>query len=1764
MRRRLLAIFLTLTMALAVFPASALAVEETGLCPHHQTHTVDCGYATPTEGTPCTHVHTAECYSDSALPAEGEEKAAETCTHVQHDETCGYSEGSAGSPCTFVCNICPVEAMIEALPAYTDAAEEDVVDIEAAQAAYDALTEEEQAAVNPELADKLADLSDLALLLTNVQNTSDAEPLVDDGMSGNCGTDDNESSVTWKLEKNNVNEENVTYTLTISGEGQMADFGSNDVPWKKALSDADETYTDKTTNGEANKPKTFYPITKIVIEDDITSIGNNAFSYTDVSEITIPNSVTTIGSGVFTWTLQLEEIHIPASVTNLNYTEGDNGEYTYYNTFDGAFNLKNITVEKGSDNYAVVGDILIGKLQDTEDEWMIINCPDQLDTTHISADIFSDYNVTAVGRTAFSACGNLTAIDLPDTISEIDAGAFNKCYSLQSFSVPDGVTEFGGNFRGCSSLQSVDWNNVTSITVADVFAPLWEDENNGDEHLCAVAETDLSKVTHIAGGTFQNSQLEDVTFSTSSELYIGARAFADCKNMEMEELDFSYGTYVASDAFEGTDIYNIILPNAQTDNAVAQLLREEKIFYLESLGAAFDAAENGDTILLLRDVELSATETVLAGKEITLDLNGKVLKFTGESGRPLLVYGTLNLQDSDPTAVHYYTEEESGLWKVCESGEGAKEITGGIITGGDHKQFSGGAIMVSGGTLNMSGGNIIGNQAAGAVGGIATSNGTVNISGGRVMGNVGTVGGEKKVSDLSGGGYSISGGTFTTPVDPAWCSGLLQPYDNGDGTYTVEYQGQGVARIGSTYYSTFNEAFEAAKKMSSENVTIVVTADTTLTAGCSLNGSYTDPKITVDLNGHVLTAAENKRLFTIQAGTLNIQDSAPNALHYYTAEESGLWKVCESHDEDANEIHGGIITGGNSTNSGGAIVVTAGATVNMYGGNIIGNKSTNSTSASGGVNVSGGKFNMTGGTIQGNIYESGDQTGIRDVNGGTITGGTFTTDVTKFVGKGYTASETGTGSGIYVVKQEMSEEYSIVTIPDQVYTGAAIEPKVTVLTSTGVLSGGYTVSYSKNTSVGTATATVQIGEATEEVTFRIIRDENATVILSDVTVTYGNEYSMEPSAKTSAGHAITGGNAIDIQYYTDPGCEGPALTAAPTDAGVYYVKATLKGTENYAETYTVATLTIQPATFSVTAESYSGTYDGQPHSITVAAGESAAVTYSRNGYDYTNENPTFTQAGTYTVYYKAKKTNHSDVTGSLTVNIQKAPLTATYTGDVVHVGETPTLYVTVTGFVNGETPDSAEDFVAPTISNAPTDVGQYTLTPTGGAAANYYYNYVSGTLVILPDNPQQLTIIPEQEQLIGGGTVTLTVENVTGNVTVICDKEIAVSGSGTSWTATLPNRTETYTFTVTDGASTATCTVFVTGTDEPTPPDDTVSYKVEHYLWNGYRYVLRDTEFFTGEIGDTVTAQPKDYPGYRYNERISIVSGTLIPIKDESDIVTLKLYYDERTTSRPSGGSSEPSYTVSVEDVVNGAIETDPRRAEEGEEVTITVTPDDGYELDTLTVIDRDGDEVEVTEERNGTFTFEMPDSRVTIEVTFVPVTEEPTTPAAPSDWANPYADVAANAWYYDAVAYVTANGLMNGTSATTFAPDATTTRAMIWTVLARMNGQSVDGGTPWYALAQSWAVRANVSDGTNPGNPISREELATMLYRAAGSPDVSGNLLSYPDGNAVSAWAENALLWATQNGIISGIDGMLTPQGQATRAQVATMLMRFREVVIH
>ena len=169
----------------------------------------------------------------------------------------------------------------------------------------------------------------------------------------------------------------------------------------------------------------------------------------------------------------------------------------------------------------------------------------------------------------------------------------------------------------------------------------------------------------------------------------------------------------------------------------------------------------------------------------------------------------------------------------------------------------------------------------------------------------------------------------------------------------------------------------------------------------------------------------------------------------------------------------------------------------------------------------------------------------------------------------------------------------------------------------------------------------------------------------------------------------------------------------------------------------------------------------------------------------------------------------------------------------------------------------------------------------------------------------------------------------------------------------------------------------------------------------------------------------------------------------------------------------------------------------------------------------------------------------------------EPSKPVEEQPEAS-YSDVKPTDWYAEAVEYVSEQGLMTGVGSGKFNPDGSVTRAMVWTVLARMAGENTEGGATWYAKAQAWAMETGVSDGTNPTGSITREQLAAMLYRFEGSPAVSGNLNAYPDANEVSDWAVDAMVWATQEGMINGIGGSLSPKTGATRAQLATMLMRF------
>ena len=205
------------------------------------------------------------------------------------------------------------------------------------------------------------------------------------------------------------------------------------------------------------------------------------------------------------------------------------------------------------------------------------------------------------------------------------------------------------------------------------------------------------------------------------------------------------------------------------------------------------------------------------------------------------------------------------------------------------------------------------------------------------------------------------------------------------------------------------------------------------------------------------------------------------------------------------------------------------------------------------------------------------------------------------------------------------------------------------------------------------------------------------------------------------------------------------------------------------------------------------------------------------------------------------------------------------------------------------------------------------------------------------------------------------------------------------------------------------------------------------------------------------------------------------------------------------------------------------------------------------------------------TATFGEKTAECTIKVVSLPAA--PITPSAPAKLpineaagTAKFADVSGNAWYAPAVSFAVGKGLMTGTGSNLFSPDADTTRGMIVTILARLDGKDTSG-TPWYQAGQRWAMEYEISDGTNMTAAISREQLVTMLFRYAvkngmDAVTLAENLTQFTDASSISAWAVSAMQWAVGQGLVQGSNGQLRPQSTASRAEVATILMRFCELL--
>ena len=415
---------------------------------------------------------------------------------------------------------------------------------------------------------------------------------------------------------------------------------------------------------------------------------------------------------------------------------------------------------------------------------------------------------------------------------------------------------------------------------------------------------------------------------------------------------------------------------------------------------------------------------------------------------------------------------------------------------------------------------------------------------------------------------------------------------------------------------------------------------------------------------------------------------------------------------------------------------------------------------------------------------------------------------------------------------------------------------------------------------------------------------------------------------------------------------------------------------------------------------------------------------------------------------------------------------------------------------------------------------------------------------------------------VGGSvalTAALTPENATDAVVWSSNntKIAEVSNNGTVTAKALG----TATITATVGSYTATCEV-------------TVAVPVTGVTLD--KETMNLTAGSTGTLTATITpenATNKNLTWTSDNEEVATVSdGVVTAVAAGTANITVTTAEGSKTatcvvtvTRRSSSSSSNPTYPITTPSKTeNGSVTVTPKSAKRGSTVTITVTPDAGYVLDELTVTDKDGKDVALTKKSDTEYTFVMPAGKVEITPSFVKQAEEP---------SRVFVDVKTGDYFYDAVLWAVEKGITNGTSAETFSPEAPCTRAQIVTFLWRAAGSPVVNyamdlsdvaGDAYYAEAVRWALSEGITTGTSadqfsPDATCTREQAVTFLYRAAGSPAVSGES-AFEDVGA-DAYYARAVAWAAQNGVTNGISQALFGTGSdCTRAQIVTFLYRAQQ----
>ncbi|MEY8389596.1 S-layer homology domain-containing protein [Oscillospiraceae bacterium 38-13] len=528
---------------------------------------------------------------------------------------------------------------------------------------------------------------------------------------------------------------------------------------------------------------------------------------------------------------------------------------------------------------------------------------------------------------------------------------------------------------------------------------------------------------------------------------------------------------------------------------------------------------------------------------------------------------------------------------------------------------------------------------------------------------------------------------------------------------------------------------------------------------------------------------------------------------------------------------------------------------------------------------------------------------------------------------------------------------------------------------------------------------------------------------------------------------------------------------------------------------------------------------------------------------------------------KAEDENYNAASDTLNVTVAKKAVVFRANDKTVQQGGTmPAFDYAPVTLAQGDS-IATEPTAACTATNT-NIVGTFTITLSGAVLTNgdsYEISYQPGTLTVTAQSTYTVTV----NGGTGGGSYA-------AGDTVTITSTVPSGQRFTGWTVnaggtTLANASSaTTTFTMPAQAVTVTA-------DFENIPVPTFFVTVNGGTGGG-SYAAGDTVTITSTVpsGQRFTGWTVNAGGVTLANASNATTTFTMP----AQAVTVTANFQSNSSGGSSSGGGGGSYTppttypptVERPSEGGGTAAVSPSNPKPGDTVTVKPRPDDGYEVDKITVTDKDGKPVEVTVRPDGTYTFKQPNGKVKIEGSYK---------AVEKSWNNPFSDVSEDDWYYEAVRFAHERNLMNGYSDGRFGPNDPLSRAQLAQILFNKEGRpGVDylldfsdvAGEAWYTEAVRWAVSHGIVGGYGngtfgPNDPITREQLAVMLWRYSGSPAATNKELHFNDTDEISGFALEALCWAVENGILNGYgDGRLGPQGQATRAQVAQMLKNFIE----